>query len=256
MHPEQDDPLAAEALLQGLFQSLKIHIVQVQGVGIAEGGGVDQDLGVFGNVKGLPHPRCHGRIGMQQIVVSRQTALEDLAPVPVSVPDDIVGEGLGAGEEEGDLVHLLHGMLLLPLVHVDPVAADPLVGAAAVPGFEDHLAGPEFQGGPELGVVHVDLGGHDIVQVLERLVFDDLDALFLKKTELFRLIEGPDLLDLRMHLPKQLRDPAGGVGILTARKGDEIHPGLQGQQPEQLQRVLDAMLDGVFDPLLHHFSTQ
>ena len=53
---------------------------------------------------------------------------------------------------------------------------------------------------------------------------------------------------------KKLRNAPGGVGILAARKGDEIHSGLQGQEPEELQCILDAMFYGVFDPLLHFFT--
>ena len=254
VHPQDDDPLSAEPGLQGRLQPAKVHIVQIQAVGIAEGGGVEQDLCVPGDVQSLPDPGGDGGIGVQQIVVPRQTALQDLTVVLVGLPDDEFGEGTGAGEEEGDLVHLLHGMLLFTLVDIDAVAAHPLVGTAAVPSLQNHLAGPEFQGGPELGVVHIDPGGHHVVQILEGLVFDDLDALFLQKAELFRLIEGPDLRDLGMLLQKQLGDPAGGVGILAAGEGDEIHPILQGQHPEQLQGVLDAMLDGVFDLLLHFFT--
>ena len=145
-------------------------------------------------------------------------------------------------------------MLLFTLVHVDPVAAHTLVGTAAVPGLQDHLARAEFQDGPEFGVVHIDLRGHHIVQVLEGLVFHDLDALSLQKTELFRLIEGPNLLNFRMLPEKKLRNAPGRVGILAAREGDEIHSGLQGQDPEQLQSILKATLNGVFDPLLHFFT--
>ena len=254
VHPQDDDPLPAEPGLQGGLQPAKVHIVQVQAVGIAEGGGVEQDLCVPGDVQSLPDPGGDGGIGVQQIVVSRQTALQDLTVVLVGLPDDEFGEGTGAGEEEGDLVHLLHGMLLFTLVDIDAVAAHPLVGTAAVPGLQNHLAGPEFQGGPELGVVHIDPGGHHVVQILEGLVFDDLDALFLQKAELFRLIEGPDLLDLGMLLMEKLGDPAGGVGILPSGEGDEIDSVLQGQHPEELQCVLNAMLNGVFDPLFHLFT--
>jgi hypothetical protein len=53
---------------------------------------------------------------------------------------------------------------------------------------------------------------------------------------------------------KKLRNAPGGIGILAARKGDEIHSGLQGQEPEELQCILKTTLDGVFDPLLHFFT--
>ena len=216
MHPQDDDPLAAEFALQRGLQWGEIHIVEIQAVGIAEGGGVEEDIGPIGDAEGLPDPEGCVQVHVQQVIVSGQAALQDLAPVLIGIPDDEIGEGLGAGEEEGDLVHLLHGVLLFPRIYIDPVAAHPLVGSAAVPGLQDHLLRAEFQDGPELGVVHIDLGGHDVVQVLQGLVFHDLDALFLQKTELFRLIEGPDLLDFRVLLQQELRNSAGGVGILPA----------------------------------------
>ena len=53
---------------------------------------------------------------------------------------------------------------------------------------------------------------------------------------------------------EELGNSAGGVGLLPAGEGDEVYSVLKGQQPEELQCVLNAMLNGVFDPLFHLFT--
>ena len=221
---------ALPLLTSGLLQHVQ-HVVEIQPhllhlvillLGVAEGGGVEQELHVWIQTQLLPDRPSLGRIVPQQDVVPRIAHLQQLALV-VEGRAELHVAVIGAGHTQRALF-LQHAVETGVLVWV--VVAHLLEGAVAVPGLDVDLAlGGEFQIEALVEVVHRDpgagLGLHAVAGggVQRAHVGRDVE-LFLRS---LAVPEQPHDVRLRAQLVQLLGDVAGVVVVGAEVEGAEHH---------------------------------